>query len=140
MVAAARAKYSAGDRAVILGERAGDREQFWAESGTPLELPNSKILVYFATGYHDWNQGCQWKDLGRCFWFNLVFDVPAGSLDPRISLAWRFADYRNGVDTVLAEARRQASELLRRSPAPAPIDLISTAKVAPAHCTWKEAT
>ena len=43
LVTLARAKYFAGSRAVVLGERVGDRERFWAEAGTPLELPNSKI-------------------------------------------------------------------------------------------------
>jgi len=93
---------------VILGERSGDRERFWAESGKPLVLPNSKINVFYATGYHDWNEGCALKDWRRCFWLNWAFDVPAGDLGPKAPMAWRFADYRNGVDTVLEEALRQA--------------------------------
>ena len=104
IVTTARAKYFGGSRAVILGERVGDRERFWAEGGKSIDLPNSKIRLYFATGYHDWNEGCGWKDLGRCFWINLPFDVPAGSLSPQREIAWKFADYRAGVDTVLQEA------------------------------------
>ena len=104
IVTTARAKYFGGSRAVILGERVGDRERFWAEGGKAIELPNSRIHIYFATGYHDWNDGCGWKDLGRCFWVNIPFDVPAGSLSPKQSTPWRFADYRAGVDTVLEEA------------------------------------
>jgi hypothetical protein len=91
----------------------GDRERFWAESGKPVELPNSKILVFFATGYHDWNEGCGASDLARCFWLNLVFDVPAGSLAPDRAIAWKFADYRDGVDTVMEEVATQAAALPR---------------------------
>jgi hypothetical protein len=109
LVTTARAKYFGGARSVVLGERVGDRERFWAESGTPLELPNSRILVFFATGYHDWNEGCQWKDLTRCFWINIAFGVSAGSLSPDTPLAWRFSDYRNGVDSVMEEVLKQAS-------------------------------
>ena len=108
LVTMARAKHFAGTRAVVLGERVGDRERFWAEGSAPIELPNSKILVFFATGYHDWNEGCGWKDWARCFWLNYAFDVPAGDLAPKSPMAWRFEDYRKGVDTVLEEALRQA--------------------------------
>jgi hypothetical protein len=108
LVTLARAKYFAGSRAVILGERVGDRERFWAEAGTPIELPNSKMMVFYATGYHDWNTGCGWRDWARCFWLNYAFDVPAGDLAPQSPLAWRFADYRRGIDTVYEEALRQA--------------------------------
>ena len=79
----------------------------------PLELPHSKILVYFATGYHDWNEGCGVADLARCFWLNLAFDVPAGSLAPDKAIAWKFADYRDGVDTVMKEVAAQAAALVR---------------------------
>jgi hypothetical protein len=108
LVTTARAKYFGGERAVILGERVGDRQRFWAEAGSPIVLPNSKIRVFFATGYHDWQDGCGWKDLSRCFWLNLPFDVPAGDLGPAQPLAWRFADYREGRDTVFEEAMRRA--------------------------------
>ena len=115
LVTTARAKYFGGTRSVILGERVGDRERFWAESGTPLVLPNSRIPVFFATGYHDWSEGCQWSDLTRCFWPNLAFGVPAGSLSPSSLLAWRFSDYRNARDTVMEETLRQAATLIAAS-------------------------
>jgi hypothetical protein len=102
LVTAARAKYFAGNRAVILGEKLGDRGQFWAEAGSPIVLPNSKIRVFFATGYHDWERGCGWNDVSRCFWLNVPYDVPAGDLAPRHPVAWKFADYRAGRDTLFA--------------------------------------
>jgi hypothetical protein len=113
LVTMARAKHFGGARSVVLGERVGDRERFWAEAGAPIELPNSKIHVFFATGYHDWNEGCGWKDVTRCFWLNLPFDVPAGDLAPKHLQAWRFADYRNGVDTVMEDALRQARAIAK---------------------------
>lgn len=113
VVTTARARHFGGTRAAIIGERVGDRERFWAESGKPVELPNSKILVFFATGYHDWNEGCGVSDLMRCFWLNLAFDVPAGSLAPDKAIAWKFADYRNGVDTVMEEVVARAAALPR---------------------------
>ena len=102
LVTTARAKYFAGSRAVILGEKLGDRGQFWAEAGSPIVLPNSKIRVFFATGYHDWEHGCGWNDVSRCFWLNVPYDVPAGDLAPKEPVAWKFADYRAGRDTVLS--------------------------------------
>jgi len=80
IVTLARTRYFAGRRAVVLGEHPGDSERFWAESGARLELPNSKIAVNFATGYHDWANGC----------------------------GWRFSDYRRGVDTLMEEVSRRA--------------------------------
>ncbi len=126
LVTAARAKYFARDRVTILGEQVGDREQFWAESGPPLELPNSRISVYFATGYHDWARGCRWKDLTRCFWFNIAFDVAAGDLSPNASIAWRFADYRDGVDTVMEQALRRAQQYTQKDSSWSPQAAIPT--------------
>jgi hypothetical protein len=111
IVTLARAKYFGGARSVVMGERAGDSEQFWAESAEDLVLPNAKIHVYYATGYHDWAAGCH--DLTRCFWVNLLFDVPAGSLAPNVPLAWRFADYRINIDTVFEAAHRLGQTTLR---------------------------
>jgi hypothetical protein len=109
LVTTARAKHFAGARATVVGERVGDRERFWAESGKPIELPHSRILVFFATGYHDWQTGCGLADLTRCFLPNYPYDVPAGSLAPDRGIAWKFADYRRGVDTVMEEVVRMAA-------------------------------
>ena len=63
-----------------------------------LDLPNSKLKVTTSTAFHDWAHGC--REL-RCFWPNVRYDVAVGSVDPDVAVAWRFADYRRGVDTVL---------------------------------------
>jgi hypothetical protein len=100
IITAALAKHFAGDRAVVVGERAGDRLAFWAE-GDSFTLPNSKLKVNIATGFHDWARGCRQL---RCYWPNLVLGVAVDTIDPDIAVGWRFADYRNGVDTVLERA------------------------------------
>jgi hypothetical protein len=108
IVTAARLRYFAGSRGLMVGQHAGDAEQFWAESASRIVLPNSKIMVNYATGYHDWANGCGWKDAARCFWFNWVYDVPAKTLAPDVEIAWKWSDYTRGVDTVEQEAARLA--------------------------------
>jgi hypothetical protein len=100
IITAALAKHFGAKRAVIIGERAGDRLAFWAE-GNDIQLPNSKLTVHTATGYHDWANGC--REL-RCYWPNFYYDVAVGSIDPDVRLGWSFADYRRGIDTVLDRA------------------------------------
>lgn len=98
IVTAAWAKFYAGPHAVIVGEKIDDRLQFWTE-GRDFSLPNSGLIISNATGYLDWEHGC--NDQTRCFFPNFYFDVPAGSLVPSEELHWRFSDYRRGHDTVL---------------------------------------
>jgi hypothetical protein len=84
----------------------------WGSSGNG-ENANQEIGVcpHLSTGYHDWAAGC--RDLARCFWLNLAFDVPAGSLAPNAPHAWRFADYRANVDTVFEAAHKLGQMTLR---------------------------
>ena len=100
IIAAALAKHFAGPRATLVGERPGDALAFWAE-GSSFILPNSKLRILTSTGYHDWAHGC--REL-RCYWLNFWYDVGVGSVEPQVPAAWRFEDYRRGVDTVLARA------------------------------------
>jgi hypothetical protein len=100
IITAALAKHFGGKRATIIGEKQGDRLAFWAE-GDDIQLPNSKLVVHTATGYHDWGNGC--RDL-RCYWPNYFYDVAVGHLDPDIPQGWAFADFRGGRDTVLDRA------------------------------------
>jgi hypothetical protein len=102
IVTAALAKHFGGKRALVIGEKAGDRLAFWAEGGAVL-LPNSRIRVNISTGFHDWANGC--RDL-RCYWPNVFLGVGVGSIDPDIPMGWPFADYRRGDDPVLARALR----------------------------------
>lgn len=100
IIVAALARHFAGPRAAIVGAKAGDRLAFWAE-GNSFTLPNSKLKVMTSTAYHDWAHGC--REL-RCFWPNFWYGVGVGSVDPDVPVAWRFADYRRGADTVLQRA------------------------------------
>ena len=99
IVTVAMLKYYSGDRAMIVGERLGDREQFWAERGARFELPNSGYYIGYATGYHDWEKGC--KGEPYCYTMNEMYEVPAGSLDPVVNLPQSFTSYAAGEDVVM---------------------------------------
>lgn len=103
---AARLKYFAGSRAVIIGEAMGDRSRFWGEGGLTL-LPNSKIAVRYTTAFHDWEHGCSLSQIATCFLLNYVYGVPAGDLQPTVMIAPSLADYAAGKDPLMAEITRQ---------------------------------
>ncbi len=105
----ARAKYFARGRARIVGEQIGDRDQFWAERGAPFVLRNSNITIDYATGMHDWVNGC--RSVTRCFWLNFLYGVAAGDLTPQTMIGWRFADFVAGRDTLLDWVRRRQAQL-----------------------------
>ncbi|WID98212.1 hypothetical protein QO058_08225 [Bosea vestrisii] len=104
---AARLKHFAGTRAVLVGEPVGDRSQFWGEGGLTL-LPNAKIAVRYTTAFHDWEHGCGLSQVTTCFLLNYVYDVPAGSLQPVVTLAPNFADYAAGKDPVMSGSHAPA--------------------------------
>ncbi len=99
IVTVAMAKYYSGDKALIIGETMGDRAQFWAETGMTFRLPNSQYYVNYATGYHDWENGC--KGEPYCFTLNEMHEVPAGSLAPQVLLAPTYAEFASGRDVVM---------------------------------------
>ncbi|WP_395077174.1 S41 family peptidase, partial [Hyphococcus sp.] len=100
LVTAAFLKYYGGEKSMIIGEPMGDIGQFWAETGFPFELPNSGYYVNYATGYHDWENGCAGKH-EFCFSQNLKHEVPAGSLLPEITVSPTYANYASGRDVVM---------------------------------------
>lgn len=100
VVATALLKHHGGEMSVIAGEQPGDREQFWAETGLPFKLPNSGYAVNYATGYHDWADGCAGKH-PYCFDLNLIHEVKAGSLAPTLAVSPSYADYARGRDVVM---------------------------------------
>jgi len=95
------AKFHGGDSAIIIGERVGDRDQFWAEGGFPFKLPNSGLRVSFATGFHDWVNGCMDKH-PLCYDGNEGVENPIRGLDPDLNVPLTFMDYIRGIDPVLA--------------------------------------
>jgi hypothetical protein len=102
LVTVAFLKYFAHGRAQIVGQHVGDSEQFWAEDSA-IVLPNSKLRVWTATGYHDWEHGC--SDWSKCFWLNIVLGVSAGKLDVDLPAPSTFAAYQSGRDESLERIR-----------------------------------
>jgi hypothetical protein len=105
---AARLKYFAGSRGILIGEAMGDRGHFWGEGGKTL-LPNSKIAVRYTTAYHDWENGCGLSQIRTCFFLNYFYGVPAGSLVPAVTVSPTFSEYAAGNDRAMAEALRLAA-------------------------------
>ncbi|WP_156412264.1 hypothetical protein [Bosea sp. Root483D1] len=103
---AARLKHFAGPRAILVGEAMGDRSQFWGEGGLTL-LPNSKVAVRYTTAFHDWEHGCGLSQVTTCFLLNYVYGVPAGALQPALTIVPSFADYAAGKDVVMSEVMQQ---------------------------------
>lgn len=99
IVTVARAKYFASGKVELVGEPVGDRDQYWAERGERLRLPNSSIQVGYATALHNSVGNCY--DPSRCYWLDFLYGVPAGSLEPTRKLSWKFSDYAKDIDTVL---------------------------------------
>ena len=101
IITAARVKYFSGARGEIVGEPMGDHPQFWAEAAARIVLPNSGLRVGYATGYHDWKNGCSIEQVLICYPANYFLGVAAGDLDPTIPVSWSFADYLEGKDTAV---------------------------------------
>lgn len=101
IVTTARLKYFSGARGVIVGEPIGDYPQFWAEAATRIVLPNSGLRVGYATGYHDWQNGCSPSQVLICYLPNYTLGVAAGDLVPQLPVSWSFADYLEGRDTAI---------------------------------------
>jgi hypothetical protein len=101
----ARLRFFSGSRALQVGEPVGDRGRFWGEGDRAI-LPNSKIVVRYATAYHDWENGCELEQITTCFLLNYVYGVPAGALTPQITASPRFAYYASGRDMVMDEVMK----------------------------------
>ena len=105
-VSLALVKEHGGDKITVIGESAGDRVRIWAEGGS-FELPNSKIRVGYATGYHDYSKPC-WRERG-CYWVTMLFPMHVQSFDPDVHVPYTFDDYINLRDPMLEIALELAS-------------------------------
>ncbi|WKK86795.2 hypothetical protein QYS48_07855 [Marivirga arenosa] len=98
LVTAARIKYYAEEKIVIVGEEVGDNLKFWAENDS-YQLPNSGINIYDSDAEHDW------KDneftFGKSFWVNYFYGVPAKSLAVDQEIKLSFTEYMQGDDPIL---------------------------------------
>lgn len=99
LILAARLKHFANGRAVVVGEPAGDRLQFWAE-GLGVDLPPNGAELYLSTARHDLARGCPWMDRD-CFVLDKLFPADVGSLDVAIPARNSFADFMAGRDAAL---------------------------------------
>jgi|GEM_PF-2056516 len=99
IMTAAIAKNAAKGNSIIVGEPIGDRLQFWADGGSVMRLPNSKIPLRIWTAYHDWKNGC--NDWNKCFWITIFDGVQVEHLHPDKQVSLKFLDYLNGEDSIL---------------------------------------
>ena len=93
------AKHTLGSKAKIVGEPVGDRLTFWADGGSVMRLPNSKIQLRIWTAYHDWQNGC--TDWDKCFWITIFDGVAVDDIYPDTVIPLKFSDYINGKDSAL---------------------------------------
>jgi hypothetical protein len=106
-----RLRFFSGGLATQVGEPMGDRGQSWGEGDRAI-LPNSRIVVRYATAYHDWENGCSWEQITTCFLFNYIYGAAPGSLTPQVTASQPFANYASGRDLVMDEVMK----LIRSAP------------------------
>ena len=92
-------KFYGDAKSIIIGQPMGDREHYWTETGKSFRLPNSGFRMGYATGYHDWANGCE--EHPYCFTQVLKHGVKAGSLAPVHTIEPDYADYAAGRDVVM---------------------------------------
>ena len=98
LVTAARIKYFAKTKAVIVGEEVGDNLKFWAE-GDYYKTPNFNIEIQDSKYEHDWKDNM--FTLGKTFWVNAFYGVPAKDLEVNKEIQLSFEDYLNNRDPIL---------------------------------------
>lgn len=98
VITAARLKYFAGNRAVMIGEPAGGDLREWSE-GPTFTLPNSRLRVKSATAYHDFASAE--FEFGTTYFTDIFFAVPAGDIDVDVPVSISYRDYLESRDPVL---------------------------------------
>jgi hypothetical protein len=101
ILSAALAKEHGQGKVVIVGAPVGDRLRFWAEGGS-LKLPNSKLVLSFTTGLHDYTSPCTGQD--GCFWLLRFYPMHIATLEPDDRVSYTFADYAALRDPLLEKA------------------------------------
>jgi hypothetical protein len=108
-VSVALLKEHGAKKVTLIGEPVGDRIRLWAEGGS-LTLPNSGLVIGFATGLHDYSQSC-FGERG-CFWIMYFHPMHVQSFAPDILVPYNFDDYVGLRDPVLERARELARAAL----------------------------
>ena len=91
IVTAARLKYYAGDRAVMVGEPAAEGLKFWAEA-RKFVLPNSKLMIMAPSAYHNWADR-NYEKGKKHFWLMRFVGVPAEDIEVALPAVVTFGDY-----------------------------------------------
>jgi len=98
LVTAARAKYFAKDKLVVVGEEVGDRLKFRAE-GEYYKTPYFGIQIQDSKYEHDWEDNT--FTFGKSFWVNNFYGVGVKNLDVDQHIQPNFSDYKQGKDPIL---------------------------------------
>lgn len=98
LITAARIKHFGKEKVIIVGENVGDDLEFWAE-GVYTKLPNSGITIQDSKYFHDWKNDT--FTIGKTFWVNLFYGVPAKNLNVNKEIILTFNDYINNDDPIL---------------------------------------
>jgi hypothetical protein len=88
-------KQAAPDRVTIVGESVGDRLNFFSE-GDIVTLPNSQLLVLYATERHDYVTGCE--GFTDCHGNVVRHPIRVATLNPDIAAPWTIEAYTTGRD------------------------------------------
>ena len=94
-------KAAAPDRTVVVGERVGDRERFWAETGSPFTLSNSGYRLNYSLQLHDLESGCFDPSICHMTRHDPGWNIAVGSLEPDVEIEFDFDDFMAGRDPVL---------------------------------------
>jgi len=73
-----------------------------------MTLPNSKIMLHYATGLHDYTKSCFGEP--GCFWTMLFYPMQLDSLAPDVTIPYSFADYRALRDPVMDDVLNMAGK------------------------------
>jgi|AP95_1055475.scaffolds.fasta_scaffold11478_3 hypothetical protein len=88
------------DKTLALGERAGDRERFWAETGAPFTLPQTGYRISYSLQMHDLAVVCPVPRVCHLAGRERL-DIAVSSLEPDVEIPTTFADYANGRDPLM---------------------------------------
>ncbi len=100
---AARLKYYANGRALIVGQQAGDNLQFWSE-GKIFSLPNSNISIRAVDNYQDFKNNRFIPFITP--WLSILYGVAIDHLNPDIPANLTYSDYSKGIDPSLSQIIR----------------------------------
>jgi hypothetical protein len=111
IVSAALVVHEAGGRAVIVGDRVGDRLRWWSESAPAVCLPHAGYCLHGSTGLWDLVHGCAGEP--HCYGDRFHAQVPG--LAPVLTAPLRVSDLLLGRDAAMQAVERDiAAQPARR--------------------------